>query len=128
MYNIDTLAKLVGLTRRTVRYYVQRGLIDPPEGGGRGSYYTEEHLRQLKKIQKWSEQGVPLMHMKAMLEGREAPVQVDLPTGIQTTPWERSILLDGIELTYRPGLLSYEDLFQLKTFTQDLMRRKHDAS
>ena len=128
MYNIETLAKLAGLTRRTVRYYVQRGLLKPPAGGGRGSYYTEEHLQQLRKIQNWSEQGVPLIHMKDMLEGKEAPVQLDLPTGIQTTTWVHSSLADGIELTHRPGLLSYEDLFQIKTFIQDLRRRKHDDS
>jgi DNA-binding transcriptional MerR regulator len=127
MYNIETLAKLAGLTRRTIRYYVQRGLLDPPEGGGRGSYYTEEHLRKIEKIQKWAEQGVPLIHMKAMLEGRKAPEQVDRPTGIRTTTWERSSLMDGVELAYRPGLLSYEDLFQVKTLIQDLMRRKNDA-
>ena len=81
MYNIETLAKLAGLTRRTIRYYVQKGLLEPPEGGGRGSYYTDAHLEQLQKTQKWSEQGVPLIHMKARVEGREGQVQIDQHRG-----------------------------------------------
>ena len=76
MYNIETLARMTGLTRRTIRYYVQRGLVDPPEGGGRGAYYTDSHLDSIKKIKRWSEQGVPLIHMKAKLEGRSFRLRI----------------------------------------------------
>ncbi len=73
IFNIDTLARRAGLTRRTVRYYIQRGLLEPPQGGGRGSYYTAEHLRRLERIRAWAEQGVPLLHMKALLESGIEP-------------------------------------------------------
>lgn len=127
MYNIETLAKLSRLTRRTVRYYVQRGLLNPPQGGGRGSYYTDEHLERLKKIQKWSEQGVPLIHMRDMLEEKTPSTQVDMQTGIMTVFLERLLLAEGIELVFRPGQLSHEDLLQIRTFVKDLIRRKIDA-
>jgi DNA-binding transcriptional MerR regulator len=127
MYNIETLAKLSGLTRRTIRYYVQRGLLKSPQGGGRGSYYTDEHLERLKKIQKWSEQGVPLMYMRDMLEGKTPNDQVDVQTGIRTVFQERCLLDEGIELTFRQEQLSYEDLLQIRTFVKELLRRKSDA-
>lgn len=127
MYNIETLAKLTGLTRRTIRYYVQRGLLNPPQGGGRGSYYTAEHLERLKKIQKWSEQGVPLIHIRDMLEGKTPSTQVDMQTGIMTVSLERFILSEGLELAFRPGQLSHEDLLKIRTFVKDLIRRKNDA-
>ncbi|MBA2355458.1 MAG: MerR family DNA-binding transcriptional regulator, partial [Acidobacteria bacterium] len=38
-YAIGDLAALGGVSRRTVRYYVQGGLIPPPEGLGRGNHY-----------------------------------------------------------------------------------------
>jgi DNA-binding transcriptional MerR regulator len=123
MYNIETLAKMTGLTRRTIRYYVQRGLIDQPEGGGRGSYYTDRHLDTIDKIKKWSEQGVPLIHMKAMLEGKAIPVHVDISTGIRTESCERCAMQDGIELLYRPGLLSREELLEIKSFVENLKRK-----
>ena len=71
MYNIETLCEKTGMTRRNVHYYVQRGLLPGPEGGGRGAYYTEEHLAALEKIAVWSRQGVPLFQMRAWLSGEE---------------------------------------------------------
>ena len=126
MYNIETLAKLSGLTRRTIRYYVQRGLLKPPQGGGRGSYYTDQHLERLKKIKKWSEQGVPLIHIRDMLDGKTPSTQVDVLTGIRTVFQERCLLDEGVELTFRQGQLSYEELLQIRTFVGDLLRRKSD--
>lgn len=127
MYNIETLAKLSGLTRRTIRYYVQRSLLKPPQGGGRGSYYTDEHVERLKKINKWSEQGVPLIHMRDMLEGRTPNDQIDVLTGIRTEFQERCLLDEGIELTFRQDQLSHDELLQIRTFIKDLLRRKSDA-
>ncbi len=43
-YSIAELSELAGVSRRTVRYYVQSRLIPPPLGAGRGSYYTRAHL------------------------------------------------------------------------------------
>ena len=45
-YSIGELAELGRVSRRTVHFYVQQGLIDPPEGRGRGSYYAAPHLEQ----------------------------------------------------------------------------------
>ncbi|HOA04389.1 MAG: MerR family transcriptional regulator [Candidatus Fermentibacter daniensis] len=43
-YSIAELSELAGVSRRTVRFYVQTRLIPPPLGAGRGSYYTRAHL------------------------------------------------------------------------------------
>ncbi len=48
---IDDVAKQTGLTKRTVRFYEEIGLIDPPqrsEGGIR--LYTQADVERLKKI------------------------------------------------------------------------------
>jgi DNA-binding transcriptional MerR regulator len=116
MYNIETLAKMTGLTRRTIRYYVQRGLLDPPLGGGRGSFYTDEHLNRLKKIAEWTEQGVPLIHMKTMLEGKKPQIHVDMQTGTRTVLVSKYEITGGIDLYFRPGQLSSEDLEQIRKF------------
>jgi len=44
------LARRSGLPLRTVRYYVQEGLVDPPSGRGRGAHFGESHLRQLARV------------------------------------------------------------------------------
>ena len=54
-YSIDELATLVEFPRRTVRYYVQQGLVDRPIGEKRAAYYTTRHLEQLLTIRKWQQ-------------------------------------------------------------------------
>lgn len=49
-YTTEQLAQLAGVPLRTVRYYVQEELIDPPLGVGRGSHFDDKHLDQLKRI------------------------------------------------------------------------------
>ncbi|MCK4823506.1 MerR family transcriptional regulator, partial [bacterium] len=31
--------------RRTIRYYIQEGLLEPPAGRGRGGFYYDSHLQ-----------------------------------------------------------------------------------
>ncbi len=48
-YTAETLAFRAGVPLRTVRFYVQEKLIDPPLGRGRGANFTEHHLVQLQQ-------------------------------------------------------------------------------
>src|SRR5436309_15865205 len=68
-YGIKELAELGGVTRRTVRYYVQRGLLPTPLGTGRGPHYTPAHLERLIHIRQLQESGVPLGEIAARLNG-----------------------------------------------------------
>lgn len=50
-FKIDDVAKETGLTKRTIRYYEEIGLIKPPERSEKGTrLYTEENIEQLKKV------------------------------------------------------------------------------
>lgn len=59
-YTAEQLAQLGGVTLRTVRYYVQEGLIDRPEARGPGAHFTDKHLRQLKRCQLLQDWGFDL--------------------------------------------------------------------
>ena len=59
-YRIKDLSEIAEISRRAVRYYIQRGLLAPPNGAGRGSYYTSEHLEQLLALKKAQEKGYSL--------------------------------------------------------------------
>jgi DNA-binding transcriptional MerR regulator len=48
-YTAETLAFRAGVPLRTVRFYVQEKLIDPPLGRGRGANFTDYHLVQLQQ-------------------------------------------------------------------------------
>jgi len=49
-YTIDDLTALTGFSRRTIRFYVEKGLVEPPAGRGRGGFYGEHHLAALRRI------------------------------------------------------------------------------
>lgn len=121
-FNIETLAKMTGLTRRTVRYYVQRELIPKPEGGGRGHYYTDEHLQLIEKIKIWQKQGVPLEKMKLLLEQGAQPDQsagvydvfASAAPHITAERWITVRFGTDVELSCRPGALNEDDLRELE--------------
>jgi DNA-binding transcriptional MerR regulator len=59
LYTIDELARSTALSRRTIYYYVSRGLV-PPAGRGRGAKYGDEHYWRLLLIRALTDLGVPL--------------------------------------------------------------------
>jgi DNA-binding transcriptional MerR regulator len=71
-YSIDELAALAELPRRTVRYYIQQGLVDRPIGEKRAAYYTAVHLEQLLTIRKWQHAGLSLDRIREILAGPDA--------------------------------------------------------
>ncbi len=68
-YTIDDLTRMTGVTQRTVRFYVQRGLIPPPTGRGRGRHYGEEHLAGIQRVLNLKRAGKKLDDIK--MEGRQ---------------------------------------------------------
>ncbi|MEQ8174853.1 MAG: MerR family transcriptional regulator [Syntrophomonadaceae bacterium] len=63
-YRIGELAREADVTKRTIHYYIGRGLLPPPEGAGVGSSYKEEHLVKLNLIKKLQEQYLPLVRIR----------------------------------------------------------------
>ena len=63
------------MSRRTVRFYAQGELLEPPVGPGRGVHYTEAHLARLMQVNSWPEQGVPLEAIRARLEAHTLPAR-----------------------------------------------------
>lgn len=73
-HSLSELCALADLPIRTVRYYVQTGLVARPDGSTKGARYSAKHLEQLLLIKKWSTAGVSLERIKELLRGEEAPV------------------------------------------------------
>ncbi len=66
-YSIDDLCQLTGLTRRTIRFYIQSSLLARPHGERRGAWYGSEHLERLIAIRKWTSAGLSLEGIAALL-------------------------------------------------------------
>jgi len=59
-YTAETLAFRAGVPLRTVRFYLQEKLIDPPLGRGRGAHFTDHHLAQLQQARTLQNAGFTL--------------------------------------------------------------------
>lgn len=94
-YGIEELADLGGVSRRTVRYYVQEGLLPAPLGVGRGKHYGPEHLECLLWVKSLQEEGLPLHDIQRRLR---APEGAPAPPKPQRTSWVRLTLAAGVEL------------------------------
>ena len=57
-FSLDDLCTLVDLPRRTVRYYMQLGLVDRSVGETRAAHYTSKHLHQLLRVKQLADAGV----------------------------------------------------------------------
>ncbi len=104
-YTIDELAALAELPRRTVRYYVQQGLLDRPVGEKRAAYYTTRHVEQLLTIRKWQNAGLSLERIREILAGPDTGVLPPArPRGAGTIEvWSHLVVTDGLEITLEPG-------------------------
>lgn len=57
---IEDLAERVGVSVRTIRFYIAEGLLPGPDGRGKAATYGAEHLLRLRLIRRLVEQRLPL--------------------------------------------------------------------
>lgn len=124
-YKLDELAVEAGVAPRTVRYYVQRGLLPAPEFRGKDTAYGREHLARLRAIKVLQQAHLPLEEIQARLAGagvdeieriataappRAAAALCPGPDAAPPAPvagaprgerWERVEIADGVELHVR---------------------------
>jgi len=119
-YTLDQLCALTDMTKRTVRYYMQLGLVDRPIGETRAAHYTSHHLEQLLQIRKLADAGVSLERIREVLAGGESPVpdRVRQPGAISVL--SHVFIAPGVELQIDPQAagLSPE---QLRAFVRTVM-------
>jgi DNA-binding transcriptional MerR regulator len=92
-YTIDELTEITGFTRRTIRYYVNEGLIEAPAGRGRGGFYYDSHVKRLSQIRELQEKGMSISAI-ASLPQKETAAIVTYPRNIMI----RYEIVPGVEL------------------------------
>ena len=68
--SIGELAQRAGVTRRTIRYYVEIGLLQPPAGAGKAAVYGADHLERLELIKELQAYRLSLEEIRDRLAGR----------------------------------------------------------
>ena len=103
-YSLDELCSLTDTSKRTVRFYMQEGLVDRSEGQRKGAYYLEKHLLQLLEIKKWQQAGLSLDRIKDIMKGEDEkipPIKPQQPGSLEV--WSHLNIADGIQLQIEPN-------------------------
>lgn len=100
-YTLEELSTLTDISARTVRYYIQQGLVDRPSGSRKKARYSQVHAEQLLTIKKWQSAGLSLEAIQRILKN-EAP-----EPAVEVEPGTISVLTHihlaaGVELTIDP--------------------------
>jgi len=101
-YLLNDLCLLTDISVRTVRYYIQIGLVDRPTGDTRAARYGAKHLEQLLTIKKWTEAGLSLERIRDLLHGELPPVNAKAKARGSVSVKSHLTISDGIELVVEP--------------------------
>jgi hypothetical protein len=114
-FSLETLARKSGVTERSIRYYIARGLLNGPARGGRGAFYTGDHLKRLEEILDKQRKGLTLGEIER--SGERASLVGPLPE--PETWWAYRISADVV-VHVRSGTKPWR-LHQIRTAVAQLV-------
>ena len=98
-YTIKELSELTGISRRTIRFYIQEGILEPPAGRGRGGFYFDSHLKKIEEIRRLRFSGMGLESIRRYFAEREKDSE---KTGslleLKREVWVEYMVIDGIKI------------------------------
>ncbi len=100
-FDLVDLCDLADVTPRTVRYYIQQGLLPSPVSRGPGAHYDRGHLDRLRVIRRLQREHLPLAEIRRRLESlddgavRALAESEDRPRDDSPLDYVRKILAGG---------------------------------
>lgn len=102
-FTLDQLSTLTDLPLRTIRYYIQLGLVDRHEGDRKHARYTQKHLDQVLQVRAMADQGMPLERIKQLINGITTPPPLPKAAG-DISVISKVFIAPGVELHLEPQI------------------------
>jgi DNA-binding transcriptional MerR regulator len=120
-FSLDELCTLTDLSKRTVRYYMQLGLVDRPIGETRAAHYVSRHLDQLLRVKQLTDAGVSLERIGEVMAGGDTPVPIRLrrPGSIEVR--SHLYVAPGLEIQISPEEAGMTPE-QVRAFVREVMQ------
>lgn len=90
-YTLSDLAELAEVTPRTVRWYIQQGLLRSPDSAGSSTRYDEGHLWRLRLIRQLQRDHLPLAEIRKRLLALDDDQVRSLVGGMPDAPREPAV-------------------------------------
>src|SRR3954471_6099664 len=103
VYVISVAAELAGVHPQTLRIYERKGLVDPARTNGGSRRYSDADIRQLRRIQELTNEGLNLAGVKRVLELEVALEQ--LTRDLADAQAQASAAVDRTHRQYRRDLV-----------------------
>lgn len=120
---LQQLSEQAGVPGRTVRYYIQKGLLPAPQGERRGAWYSQAHLTDLLRIRHWQEAGLSLDAIAGLLQTRQEP-PIAAPRPGTVVVRSHLVVADGLELVVDPQRAGL-DQAQLRQLFREIQKHYH---
>ena len=120
-FTFEELCTLSGLSSRTLRYYIQIGLVEKPLGNTRAAHYLNTHLEKILRIKQLTESGISLERIKDVLSGQPLPIPETPKRTGHIDVRSHVLITKGIEIQISPeeAKLSPDELRQ---FVKNVMQ------
>ena len=116
---IQEVAKRVNISKRTIRYYEELGLIEVHTNKNNGyRVYDEAQINVLQQIKYWRSLKVPLKDMQQLLKSENTKVLLYLEAHMKNLQLEQQQLHDVIE-QIKMTLKKLEDIVMSSQFEQE---------
>jgi DNA-binding transcriptional MerR regulator len=122
-YTIEQLSELTGYSRRTIRYYIHQGLLEPPAGRGRGGFYFDSHLQKLQEIRTQQEKGLRLTAIQEL--GKTNQDTIPAP---DREIWIKYTIVPGIEFHIQRNVEEREGrrIIEIIRVIKSLLKGEHN--
>jgi len=85
---LEDLAHHSGLSIRTLRFYIQEGILPGPDSHGKNARYSQEHLDRLEAIRRLKHLHLPLQEIRQLLNHLTTDEIASIKQGHATLPQE----------------------------------------
>lgn len=93
-FTLNELIDATGVNQRTIRYYVQQGLVPPAAGKGRSAHYTSAHVEALTQIRELRDRNLSIEEIRQRVEAESQPSV----SPIAGESWTRIVVHPGVEI------------------------------
>jgi DNA-binding transcriptional MerR regulator len=115
LHYIGDVAKRLGITQRSIRYYEERGLIHPARTEGRFRVYAKSEVERLKTVLLLKDLGVSLDEISSLIKLWHEGVSSEVAPKVREALHMRLDDFKAMEKKYRKGIEQLTEVLNVLT-------------